>query len=91
MDFTAHYGRACELADLADETYRLSLLATTDEDRLWYLRRAEAVGQMATARAQLAWVAYMGADTDAAARLAEDAKHAPVVQLLTRPAPGDPA
>ena len=72
MDYTAHYERACDLADEADE-----LLANSDKsgfDTEYCLRRAALVAEMAKARAQLAWVAFMGADVDAAQRLVEDAK-----------------
>jgi len=74
MNHAAHYERGCELADEADE-----LLANSDKsgfDTEYCLRRAEVIAQMATARFKGAWVAFMGADVDAAQRLVEDAKQA---------------
>lgn len=77
MDYTAHYERACELADEADE-----LLANSQKsgyDAEYCLRRAEVMTQMAKARFQGAWVAFMGADLDACRELVKDAKKAPMV------------
>lgn len=65
MDFVAHYRRAVELADLADQ-------AIGDDA----LRRAQVLALMCQARGQLAWVAYMGVDAIAAQRLAEDVRDA---------------
>jgi len=69
MDFVAHYRRAVELADLADQA-----IGQPGDDAL---RRAEVLALMCQARGQLAWVAYMGVDAIAAQRLAEDVRDAP--------------
>ena len=85
MDFVAHYRRAVELADLADQ-------AIGDDA----LRRAQVLALMCQARGQLAWVAYMGVDAIAEQQLIEDVRAlqpqgAQVTNLRARRRGDDPA
>ena len=70
MDYIAHYRRARALLIEAERTVEI---ARTRRRRAKadLLHHAEVLAWLATARAQMAWVAYMGAEVDAAAQLAE--------------------
>jgi hypothetical protein len=94
MDYAAHYRRACELAEQAEQAAHdagAHLAANHTKAAGLLLRRAEVLARLAATRAQLAWVAYMGCDADAEALLATDAQ---IVPLTPRNATGqgaDPA
>lgn len=62
MDYAAHYRRACELAEQAEQAARdagAHLAADRRATAELLLRRAEVLGRLAVARAQLARVAYI--------------------------------
>jgi len=87
-----HYEQAERLLYAAEQAARdagAHLAADRRATAELLLRRAEVLGRLAVARAQLAWVAYMGADAEAL--LATDAQ---IVPLTPRNATGlgaDPA
>lgn len=93
-DHATHYERAERLAMAAEQAARdagAHLAADRRATAELLLRRAEVLARLAATRAQLAWVAYMGAGADAEALLATDAQ---IVPLTPRNATGlgaDPA
>lgn len=77
MDYTTHYRRAVAYADAVGHLLRCVDDAETAAARDELLRRAEVLAHACNASAQLAWVAYMGADAAAEQALTDDVRDWP--------------